>query len=272
MATLSLLPCAFVASARAPQACAGPRASCATRRAAAPRAGRLSSREAAASAPLRLDSRVASRAAPRARIAAPVRALTITQTVVDLDTPSGKMRTYLLKPAAPGKYPGIVFYSEIFQARSRNRHARRVGNRRCKPLAPRPRNRFLGASRMLRIAARFPPVLCLPVAGRSGHVSRQLSRAAVDALFLDTAQVTGPVRRSAQIMASHGFIVSLPEIYHEYEAPGVAFSYEGSAGVERGNELKITKSIAAYDADSAVSVKHLASHPDCTGAVGVMGF
>ena len=80
------------------------------------------------------------------------------------------------------------------------------------------------------------------------------------------------MRRSAQIMASHGFIVSLPEIYHEYEKPGVAFSYEGKEGVDRGNELKITKSIAAYDADSAVSVKHLASHPDCTGAVGVMGF
>ena len=85
-------------------------------------------------------------------------------------------------------------------------------------------------------------------------------------------QVTGPVRRSAQIMASHGFIVTMPEIYHEYEKPGVAFSYEGKAGVDRGNELKITKSIAAYDSDSAASVKFLASHPDCTGAVGVMGF
>jgi carboxymethylenebutenolidase len=27
--------------------------------------------------------------------------------------------------------------------------------------------------------------------------------------------VTGPIRRSAQIMAGHGFIVSMPEIYHE---------------------------------------------------------
>ena len=92
-------------------------------------------------------------------------------------------------------------------------------------------------------------------------------------------------------MACHGFIVTLPEIYHEFEKPGVAFSYEGKEGVERGNELKvraraaasprlpphprtpqITKSIAAYDSDSAASVAWLASHPDCTGAVGVMGF
>jgi carboxymethylenebutenolidase len=84
--------------------------------------------------------------------------------------------------------------------------------------------------------------------------------------------VTGPIRRSAQIMAGHGFIVSMPEIYHEYEAPGVAFSYAGSEGVDRGNALKIQKPIPAYDSDSAASVAHLASHADCTGAVGVMGF
>jgi carboxymethylenebutenolidase len=73
-------------------------------------------------------------------------------------------------------------------------------------------------------------------------------------------------------MACHGFIVTVPEIYHEFEPAGTALSYVGTAGVERGNELKITKTIAAYDSDSASSVAFLASHPDCTGAVGVMGF
>lgn len=34
---------------------------------------------------------------------------------VALDTPSGPMRTHIARPAAPGRYPGIVFYSEIFQ-------------------------------------------------------------------------------------------------------------------------------------------------------------
>jgi carboxymethylenebutenolidase len=34
---------------------------------------------------------------------------------VDLPTPFGPMRTYLLRPAAGGKYPGVVFFSEIFQ-------------------------------------------------------------------------------------------------------------------------------------------------------------
>lgn len=34
---------------------------------------------------------------------------------VDLKTPSGTMRAFVYRPAAPGKYPGIVFYSEIYQ-------------------------------------------------------------------------------------------------------------------------------------------------------------
>lgn len=46
---------------------------------------------------------------------AQVRALTIRQSQVDIETPTGRMRTYILQPNAPGKYPGIVFYSEIFQ-------------------------------------------------------------------------------------------------------------------------------------------------------------
>jgi carboxymethylenebutenolidase len=34
---------------------------------------------------------------------------------VDLATPAGPMRTYIFRPKAEGRYPGIVFYSEIFQ-------------------------------------------------------------------------------------------------------------------------------------------------------------
>src|SRR5437667_2955984 len=34
---------------------------------------------------------------------------------VDVPTPSGPMRAHIFRPAAAGKYAGIVFYSEIFQ-------------------------------------------------------------------------------------------------------------------------------------------------------------
>src|SRR3954465_11556057 len=93
----------------------------------------------------------------------------------DLDTPSGPMRTFVFRPTSPGRYPGILLFSEIFQ-------------------------------------------------------------------------VTGPIRRTAAFLAGHGFIVAVPQIYHEYEAPGTALAYDG-AGADRGNALKITKTIDAYDAD-----------------------
>jgi carboxymethylenebutenolidase len=33
----------------------------------------------------------------------------------DLPTPTGPMRTYVFRPVAGGRYPGLVLYSEIFQ-------------------------------------------------------------------------------------------------------------------------------------------------------------
>ncbi|MEG9435985.1 dienelactone hydrolase family protein [Edaphobacter sp. HDX4] len=39
----------------------------------------------------------------------------ISDEYVTLDTPAGPMRTYIARPVAPGRYPGIIFYSEIFQ-------------------------------------------------------------------------------------------------------------------------------------------------------------
>jgi carboxymethylenebutenolidase len=35
--------------------------------------------------------------------------------VIDIPTPTGPMRLHVLQPAAPGRYPGIVLYSEIYQ-------------------------------------------------------------------------------------------------------------------------------------------------------------
>ena len=33
----------------------------------------------------------------------------------DIATPTGPMRLHVFQPAAPGRYPGLVLYSEIFQ-------------------------------------------------------------------------------------------------------------------------------------------------------------
>lgn len=116
---------------------------------------------------------------------------------VTLDTPDGPMRTHIVRPAAPGRYPGIVFYSEIFQ-------------------------------------------------------------------------ITAPIRRTAAMLAGHGYIVAMPEIYHEFETPGTVFAYD-QAGSDRGNTLKTTKKLISYDTDARAVLDHLVGRPDCTGKLGAMG-
>jgi carboxymethylenebutenolidase len=116
---------------------------------------------------------------------------------VDLETPTGLMRTHIVRPAAPGRFPGILLYSEIFQ-------------------------------------------------------------------------VTAPIHRTAVQLASEGYIVAIPEIYHEYEPLGTVFAYD-QAGSDRGNVLKTTKPVSGYDDDARAVLAHLASRADCTGRLGVMG-
>jgi carboxymethylenebutenolidase len=116
---------------------------------------------------------------------------------IDLKTPTGPMRTYLVRPAAEGRYPGLVLFSEIFQ-------------------------------------------------------------------------VTGPIRRTAALLASHGFVVAIPEIYHELEPAGTVLAYD-EAGAERGNRHKITKELASYDSDARAALDYLKTSPHCTGKLGVIG-
>ena len=94
----------------------------------------------------------------------------------DIATPSGSMRLHLFRPAVPGKFPGVLLFSEIYQ-------------------------------------------------------------------------VTDPIRRLAAMVAGQGFLVAVPEVYHEYEAPGTVLHYD-KPGTDRGNALKTTKAIAAFDEDA----------------------
>jgi carboxymethylenebutenolidase len=64
--------------------------------------------------------------------------------------------------------------------------------------------------------------------------------------------------------------VVVPEIYHEYEAPGVVLAYD-EAGAARGNELKTTKPLANYDTDARAALDFLKSDAGCTGRLGTLG-
>ena len=104
------------------------------------------------------------------------------------------------------------------------------------------------------------------------HLFRPVSEGIYPGLVLysEIFQVTGPIRRTAALLASAGFVVAVPEIYHEFEEPGVALLYD-EAGAARGNELKTTKEISAYDSDAKATLDYLKTHPNCNGKLGVMG-
>jgi carboxymethylenebutenolidase len=119
------------------------------------------------------------------------------QEQTDLTTSTGPMRTYVYRPVARGRYPGLVLYSEIFQQ-------------------------------------------------------------------------TGPVRRLATMLAGHGYVVAVPEIFHDLESPGTVLAYD-QAGADRGNADKIGKPLAAYDDDARAALSCLATSPHCTGKLGVVG-
>ena len=112
----------------------------------------------------------------------------------DLESASGPMRTYVFRPLAEGRYPGILLFSEIFQ-------------------------------------------------------------------------VTGPIRRTAALLAGHGFVVAVPEIYHEFLPAGTVLAYD-QAGADEGNRLKTAKELTSYDGDARTAFNYLKSHPACTGCLG----
>lgn len=117
--------------------------------------------------------------------------------VAEIDTPTGPMRTYVFRPAVEGKFPGIVLFSEIFQA-------------------------------------------------------------------------TSPIRRTAAFIAGHGYIVAVPEVYHELEPAGTVLLYD-QAGADKGNADKYNKELSSYDADATAVLDYLQSVAECTGKLGAVG-
>ena len=117
--------------------------------------------------------------------------------VEDVQTPTGSMRVYLLRPAAEGRYPGIILYSEIFQ-------------------------------------------------------------------------VTGPIRRTAAMLAGQGYLVAVPEVYHEFEDAGTVLPYD-QTGADTGNAHKYAKELLSYDSDARALIDHLKARNDCNGRLGVVG-
>jgi len=89
-------------------------------------------------------------------------------------------------------------------------------------------------------------------------------------LFSEIFQITAPIRRTAALVAGHGYVVAVPEVYHELEEPGTVLAYD-QAGSDRGNRDKYEKELSSYDADARAVLDHLAARADCNGRLGAMG-
>jgi carboxymethylenebutenolidase len=90
-------------------------------------------------------------------------------------------------------------------------------------------------------------------------------------LYSEIYQETPPVRRSALRFASEGFLVAVPEVFHEHEPPGTVLAYDKD-GTDKGNRYKVDTTVASFDADAETVLAHLAAHASCTGRLGAVGF
>ncbi len=89
-------------------------------------------------------------------------------------------------------------------------------------------------------------------------------------LFAEIYQMTGPIARTARMLACHGYVVAVPEIYHDFEEPGTPFEYN-QADTEKGNQYKTDKTLSSYDDDARACIDHLLSRNDCNGRLGCVG-
>jgi carboxymethylenebutenolidase len=114
------------------------------------------------------------------------------------------------------------------------------------------------------------------VATATGPMRTYLFRPAADLLtpgvilYSEIFQVTGPIRRTAAMFAGQGYLVAVPEVYHELEPAGTVLAYD-QAGADVGNAHKYGKELSSYDGDAHTLIEYLKGHSRCSGRIGVVG-
>jgi carboxymethylenebutenolidase len=95
-------------------------------------------------------------------------------------------------------------------------------------------------------------------------------------LYSEIFQLTGPICRTANRLAGHGFVVAAPEIYHRTCAPGLVIAYD-DPGRMYGNYLAHTTPVGHFDATATAVFDHFETREDIQrnssgAAVGAIGF
>jgi carboxymethylenebutenolidase len=95
-------------------------------------------------------------------------------------------------------------------------------------------------------------------------------------MYSEIFQLTGPICRTANRLAGHGFVVAAPEIYHRTCPPGLVIAYD-DPGRMYGNYLAHTTPVAHFDATARAVFDHFETRRDVKQdsagvAAGAMGF
>ena len=88
--------------------------------------------------------------------------------------------------------------------------------------------------------------------------------------YSEIFQITAPIERSARLMAGHGFVVVVPEVFHELNPLGCVLAYD-DAGKDKGNNDKFTKPLESHDSDTRAMVEYFEAQPYCRGTFAAMG-
>lgn len=89
--------------------------------------------------------------------------------------------------------------------------------------------------------------------------------------YSEIFQQTGPIESAAKIIASHGYVVLVPEVFHELNPIGTVLAYD-DAGRDKGNADKAAKDVQTYDTDNEALITFIKQQAWYDGNIGAMGF
>ena len=88
--------------------------------------------------------------------------------------------------------------------------------------------------------------------------------------YSEIFQQTAPIARAAAILAGHGFVVLVPEVFHELNPIGTVLGYDDD-GKNKGNNDKWEKPLEHHDSDTQALAAFVHAQHYCTGKIGAMG-
>ncbi len=88
--------------------------------------------------------------------------------------------------------------------------------------------------------------------------------------YSEIFQITAPIARTAAFLAGHGYVVVVPEVFHELNPIGTVLAYDDE-GKDKGNDDKFTKPLSDHDTDTEAIVSWLDEQEFCNGVLGSWG-